>query len=181
MAFSNHRNSIFHLVRSNEELKEFLKEDPGDADFLEAVSDNLKTIERKEAAKAELELEALEKGIDLTDFESKAKSSQATDATTLSNEEQLPTSPGGQAAVGEGGDEDVPMSMDAMASMEVDEMSSMDSLVQQSDAVHGSAAAATCTGASSDDGVAAAGAGIAGVAIGGDVVGGDDGGAGLYL
>jgi hypothetical protein len=145
------------LGRSNEELKEFLKEDPGDADFLEAVADNLKTIQRKEARKAELELEALEKGIDLNDFESKAKP---------------------EAVVPVDAEEAI-LSMDEMAagtSME-DEMCSMDSQVQQTDAERAAAAVASDT----PNAVAELGGGVEAMVIDAPQEGGAAADAGLYL
>ncbi|KAI5310751.1 hypothetical protein KEM55_002620 [Ascosphaera atra] len=61
------RNSIAHLKRSNDEIKGFLNDEPGDKDLEEAVSENEGVIkrmeERVELCRAELEVRG-EKWID---------------------------------------------------------------------------------------------------------------------
>ncbi len=65
-------NSIFHLERSQNELKEFIVEVPDDIDFVEAYEENKGVIERKRMALIKLmdELQAIDPSFDHNEFTS---------------------------------------------------------------------------------------------------------------
>lgn len=49
-AIAEMENQIAHLVRSNDELQEFLRAAPGDTDLRDAVGENIVVMARKRAA-----------------------------------------------------------------------------------------------------------------------------------